>query len=125
MAELTVFPDATSLKTRFPEFAGTEDAAIAFAVEQALREVDDTWAPKDRMLAITMLAAHYLAVASYSAGVDGRDVMSESIGPISVTYANLAAVRTSIVTSPFQATSYGKQFLALLSRNFRGPVVIA
>src|SRR5262245_44796930 len=91
MSDLTILPDVTSIKTRFPEFTTTPDTVIGFAIEAAANNVDDTWIESDRIAAVSLLAAHYLAVGGASAGVDGRDVISETIGPISVTYAQVAA----------------------------------
>lgn len=115
-------PDANSIKMRFPEFATTEDPVVEFAIEEALRVVDDTWIEGDRVLACSLYVAHLLAIASASAGVDGRDVVSESIGPISVTYASVGAA--SVSGSDLSNTSYGKRYKSLLRKNFPGPVVV-
>jgi hypothetical protein len=115
-------PDANSIKLRFPEFATTDDPVVEFAIEEALSQVDDTWIEGDRVLAVSLYVAHLLAIASASAGVDGRDVVSESIGPISVTYASVVGATAS--GSDLGGTSYGKRYKSLARRNFPGPVVI-
>lgn len=123
MAALEILPDANSIRTRFPEFAEVDGAAIGFAIEEAARSVDDTWVEADRLLAVSMLTAHILSVASASSGTDGRDVVSETIGPISVTYAQVAAASVT-AKSNTQTTSYGKRYGQLLKRNFGGIIVI-
>jgi Protein of unknown function (DUF4054) len=121
MAGLTLLPDATSMKTRFPEFSGTADAVIMFAVEEAASNIDDTWPEADQIAAVAYLAAHYLAIGGASAGVDGREVISESIGPISVTYAQASSGAAGSGGTQLDATAYGKSFLSLVRRNFGGP----
>lgn len=120
-----LLPDATSIKTRFPEFTGIADAVIMFAIEEAARRVDDTWEDSDRIAAVSWLSTHYLALAGASAGVDGREVVSETIGPISVTYAQVASAAASGSNSgSYATTAYGKAFQSLMRGNFCGPVTI-
>src|SRR5262245_8938607 len=123
MSDLTILPDVTSIKTRFPEFTTTPDTVIGFAIEAAANNVDDTWPESDQIAAVSYLAAHYLAVGGASAGVDGRDVISESIGPISVTYAQVASV-SATGGSQLGSTAYGKAYQTMLRRNFGGPISI-
>jgi Protein of unknown function (DUF4054) len=123
MSDLTTLPDATSIKTRFPEFESTADSVVMFAIEEAARNVDDSWPEGDRLAAVSILAAHYLAVGGASAGVDGREVVSESIGPISVTYAQVSAA-TASGGSQFGSTSYGKSYQSMVRRNWGGPISI-
>lgn len=120
MGALEILPDATSIKTRFPEFTATANAVIAFAIEEAARSVDDSWADGDQLTAVSLLTAHMLSVAASSAGTNGRDVVSETIGPISVTYAQMAQA-TEKSSSNLEATAYGKRFKRLLRSNRGGP----
>jgi Protein of unknown function (DUF4054) len=119
-----VLPDVTSIKTRYPEFETVPDALVAFAIEEAARMVDETWLERDRIPALSAAAAHYMAVAGASAGVDGREVVSETIGPISVTYAGIAAAAAASPSS-FVSSAYGKTFSALLRRNHGGPITVS
>jgi len=100
------------------------DSAVAFAVAEAAGSVDKTWRHGDQILAVSLLAAHYLAVGGASAGVDGRDVLAETIGPISVTYAQVAAA-TKSGASQLESTAYGKRYLSLLRRNRGGPIAVS
>ena len=126
MAALTILPDAVAMKTRFSEFAATDDAAIQFAIEEAARSVDDTWIEGDRILAVMLLAAHHIASIAATSGADGREVTSETIGPISVTYAQITSSPSQPGSgssgSDKESTSYGKRYLALLRKNFGGPI---
>lgn len=124
MAALAILPDPISIKTIYPEFTSTADSAIAFAIEQAAMWVDDTWMERDRIPAIVALSAHFMAVAGASAGVDGREVVSETIGPISVTYAQIAAAAASPQASNYGGTAYGKNYRSLLRRNHGHPMTI-
>lgn len=124
MTALLVMPDPVSMKTRYPELTTVADASLAFAIEEAALFVDDTWMERDRIPAISALAAHFMAVAGASAGVDGREVTSETIGPISVTYAQVAAAAASPAGSNYAGTAYGKQYKVLLRRNHGHPITI-
>jgi len=124
MVALEVLPDVTSIKTRFPEFESVDAAAIGFAIEEASRFVDDSWPEGDRLTAVTYLVGHYLAIAGASAGVDGREVVSETIGPISVTYAGVAAAASQGVSN-IGSSAYGKKYAAMARRWFGGPISIS
>lgn len=99
-------PTALSMKLKFPEFADKSDAMIEFAIEEASRNVDDTWLEKDKNLAWMYMAAHYLFCAVRNGTmVDSKRVVSERIGEISVTYANIPEPSlsdpTDLSTSPY------------------------
>jgi len=123
MAALDVLPDATSIKTRFPEFETVADSAVGFAITEAARNVDQSWVEADQIRAVSLLTAHYLAVGGASAGVDGRAVVSETIGPISVTYAQVQAAAGK-ASSQLETTAYGRLYQSLLRKNRGGPVPV-
>lgn len=115
---------ATSMKLKFPEFAGQDDASIEFALEEASRNVDDTWLEKDRTLALMYMAAHYLSVAINNASVvNNQQVISERIGEISVTYAQTPAPSLKD-SSNLQMSPYGMRYLELSKLNFPQVMVI-
>lgn len=117
-------PTAQSMKLKFPEFAEQDDASIEFALEEAARNVDDTWLAKDKNLAWMYMAAHYLSVAINNATVvNNKQVASESIGEISVTYAQPTQ---SVVKDPtdLSTTSYGMRYRELSKLNFPPIMVI-
>lgn len=120
MTQLT----AAVIKTKFPEFADQDDTFIEFSIEEAQRNVDDTWLAKDKMLALTYMACHYLAIAVNRANaVNTQMVQSESIGEISVTYAH---VQEPTIKDPSDLTTtpYGVRYLELVKLNFPAVMVI-
>lgn len=115
---------AATIKMKFPEFADQDDATIEFAIEEASRNVDDTWIAKDKPLAWMYMACHYLAIGVARANaVNTQLVQSESIGEISVTYAT---VQQPTITkhSDLTTTSYGTRYLELVTLNFPSVLVI-
>jgi Protein of unknown function (DUF4054) len=115
---------AANIKIKFPEFAGTDDAQIEFAIEEAARNVDDTWLEKDKMLGWMYMTAHYLMVSiSRAASGTGQQIQSERIGEISVTYAT-SQQPTIASPSDLTTTPYGTRFLELANLNFPPVLVI-
>jgi len=109
-----------SMRLRFGEFSELDDGPIQFAIDEAARQVDNSWMSADIIPAISYLAAHYLAVASSSADVGGRAITSESIGQISVSYA----VGQAGSTTELKSTTYGERFLSLMRRNHPAVAII-
>lgn len=115
---------ASAMKMKFPEFAGEDDARIEFAIEEAARNVDDTWRAKDKNLAWMYMTAHYLSVAINNATVvNNKQVVSERIGEISVTYAQGPAPSPKDPTD-LSSTSYGQRYRELSKLNFPPIMVI-
>lgn len=118
-------PTVSSLKLRFPEFVDVDDAVVEFAIEEAKLEVGDSW-PSGAGVALTYLSAHYVAasVARASSGGDGSNgrVKSESIGRLSITYAEDSKAAATVDDK--DSTSYGRRYLEILSANFSGPVIV-
>lgn len=107
-----VIPTVEEFQARFPEITATEPQITA-AIAEATRRVDESWVEADYQPAILYYAAHLLTMNSGSVNVAG--VVSETFGPISVTYAQ--------GTSRLLATTYGEQFSLLLRLNKAGPRV--
>jgi hypothetical protein len=99
-----------SFYQRFPEFAGQDDAAT-IALSDALRGVDTSWTEGDYTIAHALLAAHYLTAGEIASS--GKEIASESIGPLSVSYFKSDA--GWIATS-----GYGQRYLMLLRQNRGG-----
>lgn len=120
MAVTVTRPTVKSIKTRFPEFADTDDSVVEFAIEEAMLEIGTNWTTAYN-IAVVYLTAHFIAsaVAQSEAG-SGGDIASESFGRISISYA-----QGSVATQSDKSTSsYGERYMELLNRNFGGPVVI-
>lgn len=115
---------AANMKLKFPEFANQDDATIEFAIEEAARNVDDTWLAKDKVLAWMYMAAHYLSVSITNATVvNNKQVTSERIGEISISYAQPQA---SVLKDPtdLTTTAYGMRYRELSKLNFPPVMVI-
>lgn len=115
--------NASSMKMKFPEFEDQPDARIELCIEEAQRNVDDTWLPGDQKLGLMYLAAHYLMVSiSRAASGTGQQIASERIGEISITYAQTKQPSPDM-SSDLTTTPYGTRFLELAHLNFP-PVAI-
>jgi hypothetical protein len=99
---------------RFPVFEGQEDL-IEILIPEAVRLVNDTWNATDLTSAMLYAVAH-MVVSEGSA--DSLPVISESLGPISTSYAFDAKA------DPWTSTEYGRRFLALKRRNGGGASIL-
>jgi hypothetical protein len=119
-----IVPAAQNLKLKFPEFAQLDDATVEFAIEEASRNVDDSWLPKDATLGLLYLAAHYLMVGQQRAqSATGQVVQSEKMGEMSITYAQFPQINATDA-SDLKTTLYGVRFLELAHINFPPIAVI-
>jgi hypothetical protein len=112
-------PDATAVKTDFPEFTSYDDPIITRAIAVAKRMVDQSWTEGDYTRAIELYACHLLVngdLAVATRGVGGA-IASESLGPISVSYQANAQQADA---SGLNLTVYGKEFALLLRLNRGG-----
>ena len=110
------------VRLKFPELADQSDAAIELAIEEAERQVDDTWTQGDIQLAIMYLAAHFLAVTVMTEGSGTFQVVqSETIGRLTTAYASIGIPRDP---GELETTVYGRRFLDLARRNFSGGLVV-
>lgn len=126
MTVTVAVPTVSSIKMRFPEFADVDDAVVEFAIEEARLEVGSNWT-SGYNVAIVYLTAHYVAssvASSMSGGTgDAGPIASESIGRLSISYANQSG-NTTATHGDVTTSSYGRRYDELLQRNFGGPVVI-
>jgi Protein of unknown function (DUF4054) len=112
-------PTVEQFVAKFPEFTG-RDAAITVALAEAGRSVDNTWTAGDYPTAIMYLAAHVMTVGdSMGAGGGAGEIASESLGPISVSYA-----KTSGDKSLYSSTQYGLFYRRLLKKNVPAIAVV-
>jgi len=108
-------PTVDDFRDRFPEFAdGTEytDEQIQFALDEAGRQVDETWTEGDYEAAILHLAAHTMlgGIVGVDAGAD-EGIKSLSIGPLSLAFEG----RVSL--TDYSTSSYGQVYSSLRRRN--------
>lgn len=110
-------PTADQFKTRFPEFADEDDERIEALLTEAGAQLDSTIRDADRGLAVMLMVAHTLSAGEASA-TGGREIASESIGPLSVSYFSGASVEW------VESTGYGKQYMDLIEKNVPPILVI-
>lgn len=108
----------------YPEFSDTDDTLVTNALARGGRNVDTTWFEDDYQTGLMLYAAHLLTVSEVAAdtGGQGGNIVSESLGPINVSYDRSAAVSSD--PSGLGTTSYGQQYYNLLKMNRGGPRVV-
>jgi hypothetical protein len=117
---ITTVPSAMTLKLRFPEFEDVDSNIIEFALEEASL-VLGTWSGAARNLCQMYLAAHLVAVTAATADANGREVISESIGRLSTSYARGVSAEG---VGELNSTMYGKRYQALRQVGLSPLVVI-
>lgn len=110
------------LLLRAPELSTVAEAEVAAALADAALQVNPTTFGTRTDLAVLLIAAHHLAMAHPESVT--ATVVSESVGPISTTYATSVAGRAADL-SPYGETSYGRRYLLLLRQvSAVGPMVV-
>jgi len=111
---MTVEANATAMKLKFPSFQSLDDIVVTFALEEAYAIINATTNNlKLKDLCAMYLAAHFLAVDSATSGSDGREVTSETIGKISVTYKTGSSSKDGPFPGDLATTAYGARYLQL------------
>ena len=108
-------PTASDLKTRYPAFAAVSDEAIDLWLDEAAQECA-SWQEGTRARAEMAYAAHKMVETAVLEEGTTIGVTSFRSGDFSATVGDKVAARTG-----FDATVYGREFLALRRRNFAGP----
>lgn len=111
-------PTAADLKTRYPAFAGVEDATVTYWIADAGRVVDESWPETSFGPAMMAHAAHMMVEVGALAGqgLIPAGVTSFKSGTFSATVSDRQANAEGYAT-----TSYGRQFLAMRQAAFAGP----
>lgn len=120
-------PTASSIKLRFPEFQAIGDEVVEFAIEEARVTFGDgsNWA-SGADLALVYLVAHVLScsIANTASGGAGSEIIaSESIGRLSISYAQTGSSATPTLDD-LSSTSYGKRYESYVQNNFSGALII-
>lgn len=110
-----VVPTIDEFRELFTEFDERTDEEVTAALNAAATQVDTTWREADYKIAIMLLTAHFLAAAETAAS--GREISSESIGPLSVSYFKSQA-------GWIETTGYGTRYQNLLEANHPPILVI-
>lgn len=117
----------TDFKIRYPEFEEVPDARIQFMLDDAALEVSEAaWGAlyeKGSML----LCAHLLSISQSNSddddsGGDTGNVVSKSIGDVSVSFAKATSESSS--DDWYLSTSYGAEYLRLKKRVGMGIVAV-
>lgn len=118
---------AADLKARYTDFDEVADAHVTAALEDAAREVDDSWLEDDRDRAQILLACHYLIVeAAFDDDKPGqrRYISSEKIGDAQINYYIPWQRYAKLGAEDLDDTTFGKRFLHLLRQNQAGPMLV-
>ena len=121
-AVLPVFDRASEtlaiFRLRYPAFASVSDGAISYRLYEALSAVGDNWPTEMQIPARTAWAAHKLAEAGSLAGTIPQGLTQFKSGTFSATVASELASLTG-----FDATVYGREFVAMRRAAFSGPIM--
>ncbi len=110
-------PTASKFKTRYPAFAALANASIEYWLAEAA--VDCTLFPETvRARAEMAYAAHKLVETGALSGAVPQGLTSFKSGTFSATVAEGLASLTG-----FDATVYGREFLAMRRAAFAGPIM--
>ena len=120
-----------AFKVRYPEFAEVSDALISMMIAEAADEVGDTWLERDQVRGRMLLVAHKLVmegepertatgVGIGSAGVVKRD----KVGDVETEYAGMGSVSGSGSSLGYDQSAYGREFAALMRKNFPAIAVV-
>lgn len=107
-------PTVTDFRTRYPAFAAVADATVQIWLDEGFAEVA-AWSDADQPRGALAYAAHRLAEQGIG-GATPQGVTGFKSGTFSAQVSDAAANRTG-----FNATIYGREFLALARRSFAGP----
>jgi hypothetical protein len=116
-----VDPTADTFVTDFPEFEDRDPDVINRYIVIAQRMVDQSWTEGDYTRAIELYVAHLFTRSDLSVATSGGggQIQNESLGPISVSYAQTNAAPGSDPLG-LLSTTYGQEFNMLLFLNRGG-----
>jgi hypothetical protein len=108
-------PTVEDLKRRYPAFDSVADATVSYWLDEAAIDCA-SWADDTRARAEMLLAAHRLVQAGAITAAIPAGVTSFKSGTFSATVSDGMASATG-----FDATVYGREFIALRRAQFSGP----
>lgn len=126
-------PTAADLKMRYPAFAAVDDAVITYWLTDAHRFVDQTWPDTDYAPALIAVACHEMIGHSIAGVTDSElkallaagvtDFQSGGREGFRVSFSDDAI--KSALSSEYDATIPGQEYMRLLRRNKMGMGVSA
>lgn len=116
-------PAAADLKARYPAFAAVADATVDYWIADSRRFVDTSWIEADYAPALMARAAHSMAGEGLGAATAAEAIPAGvtrfKSGDMDVSISEGAA--TALAAGGLASTRYGREFQAILRRNFAGP----
>jgi hypothetical protein len=134
-----VLPTLAEFRARFPELATVPDSVASLALEEAGREVDDSWTERGYHLGALYFAAHLVALAlrqgassdsGGGGGAIGQAVRSVRYKDRAVQYYNLPGQSSGMgggggaVGDEIDSTIYGQLYKRQLKRNVPSILVL-
>ena len=116
-------PSASDLKTRYPAFTSVSDPTIVYWITDAQRFVDTTWREADYAPALMARAAHEMALGGLGTGGSIPEGVTRFKSGSFEASVSESAVQ-AIVKGGLDATRYGREFKAIMRRNFAGPRLV-
>ena len=102
-------------RARYPSFSTVVDTTVLLWLEEGIGEAK-TWREEDRDRAAMLYAAHRLSGSGEGGAVLPDGYTSFRSGTFSAAQSETAALRIG-----YEATTYGRELLALMRRSFAGP----
>lgn len=124
-------PTPETFKARYPEFAPVNDALIQLVLNEAVGEVGETWMDRDRARAQMLLVAHRLTLegepdrtntGSGAAGIGA--IKRDKVGDSETEFFGPTGSSSDATGSGLSLTAYGREYLALLRKNFAAVAVV-
>jgi hypothetical protein len=114
-----VAPTPAELKSRYPAFANVDDAVVQSALDEAARQVDESWTEGDFATAQMLYACHVMTMNGVLSGAGG------------IQLASFRSIRSGALTlergtvngddgSWLSGSEYGRRFLTLRRQNKGG-----
>ncbi len=110
-------PTTSDFKTRYPAFAAVAYASVSYWLDEGDSETA-TWPDDIRARAVMAYAAHKLTETGALTGTVPQGLTSFKSGTFSATVSDSLASLTG-----FDATVYGREFIALRRTAFSGPIM--
>lgn len=124
-------PTATTFKARYPEFTPVSDTLIGLVLAEAFDDVGETWLERDRARAQMLLVAHRLTIegepdrssTGASIALTGP-IKRDKVGDVETEFAGVSASAGDSSILGYGLTSYGREFAALMRKNFPAIAVV-
>lgn len=124
-------PTPATFKLRFPEMAPVSDALVGLVLAEAIASVGETWIERDRARAQMLLTAHKLVMegeperTATGLGIGAAGVVKrDKVGDVETEYAGMGSGSGAGSTLGYDQSAYGREFAALMRKNFPAIAVV-